>query len=185
MSLERVIEAILQRGQVEAQEILDSARQEREGTLSEVATKGEDLFREREQQAKEQTAREKLREIARAELGSKKTALQAQKEVLDDIIDRAKRRLRERPPSEDLLKNLVDAHQEELAGGFVLCNGTDLSILRKLVKCEVRDELDCIGGFVIESEDGSRRIDLTYDTFLEDLWEDTVKEVANVLWGES
>lgn len=52
-------------------------------------------------------------------------------------------------------------------------------------KCEVRDELDCIGGFVIESEDGSRRIDLTYDTFLEDLWEDTVKEVANVLWGES
>jgi V/A-type H+-transporting ATPase subunit E len=42
--------------------------------------------------------------------------------------------------------------------------------------------IECVGGVVIESADGSRRIDLRFETILADIWRDSIKEVAEVLW---
>jgi V/A-type H+-transporting ATPase subunit E len=184
MSLDKVVEEILELGRREVQEILDSARQERERMLSEVRTRGEEVLKKREAEAQEQASRERIMETARAELEARKIALQAQKEVLDEVLERARERLRALGSNEELLKGLVEKNRDEIARGVVLCNKRDLPILRKLVNGEVRGELDCIGGFVIESRDGSRRVDLTYETFLEGLWDDMVKEVADLLWKE-
>lgn len=184
MSLDKVVEEILERGRREAQEILDSAKRERERLLSEVRSRGEELLRKREEEARELATRERTMGMARAELESKKIALQAQKEVLDEVLSRAKERLRNMGSNERLLRELVEKNRDEIAAGVALCNQRDLPVLKKLVSGEVRGDLDCIGGFVIESKDGSRRVDLTYETFLEDLWEDLVKEVADLLWKE-
>ncbi len=184
MSLDKVIEEILERGEREAKEILDSADLERERALSDVRTRSQELLKEREVQAEDQASRERLREIARAELESKRIGLRAQKEVLDEILSRAKRRLRESASRKDILEALVRAHRKELEDGIVLCNKADASAIKGLVNAEVRDELSGIGGLIIESKDGSRRTNLTYESFLEDLWEDVVKEVAAVLWRE-
>ncbi len=184
MSLDRVIEGILQRGQRESQEITESANQEVERMLSDVRSKGEELLKERERQAEEQASREMLRETARAELESKKIALQAQKEVLDEVLVRTKQRLKDLRSREDLLKILVERHRKEIADGFVLCNQADLPLLKKLTDGEVRGDIECVGGFIVESKDGSRRIDLTYEAFLEDIWEDLIREVADLFWKE-
>ncbi len=122
--------------------------------------------------------------MARAELEARKTALQAQKEVLDEVFARAGDRLQDLGADKALLVALVQRHQQEVAEGVIRTNARDAAILRRLVKTEVQDDLDCIGGFVIESRDGRRRIDLTYETFLGDLWEDVIKEVADLLWPE-
>ena len=42
--------------------------------------------------------------------------------------------------------------------------------------------MDCLGGVVIESADGTSRLDLTYDSILDDVWDDVVREVARTLW---
>ncbi len=78
----------------------------------------------------------------------------------------------------------MDANRQEIADGVLLCNKTDAPILRKLVDADLRDDISTIGGFIIESKDGSRRVNLTYETFLDDLWEDVVKDVASILWKE-
>src|SRR6266571_992575 len=61
---------------------------------------------------------------------------------------------------------------------------------RKIVLGAQREALDgafagtieCAGGVVIESADGTRRIDLRYESILRDVWDDAVKEVADTLW---
>ncbi|MFQ5837414.1 MAG: V-type ATP synthase subunit E family protein [Thermoplasmata archaeon] len=184
MSLDKLVEEILERGRRESEEILASADQERERMLSEVRARGEELLKEREAEAKDRASREKLREIARADLESKKIALQAQKEVLDEVLNGAKERIRSLGSKEELIRILVEKYRDEIASGVVHCNKQDSAVLRKLVKGEVRDDLDGIGGFIIESKDGTRRIDLTYETFLEDLWEDLIREIADLLWKE-
>lgn len=184
MSLDKVVEEILDRGKREADEILASADKEKERMLSEVRVHGEEMGREKESQAESEAAKRRQRETARAELEARKTALKAQKEILDEVLNRAKESIEGKGADKALLVALVQRHREEIADGVVRSNERDAEVLRRLVKTEVHGDLDCIGGFVIESRDGSHRIDLTYETFLADLWEDVIKEVADVLWPE-
>ncbi len=183
MSLERMIEEIRQQGQQESEEILDAARQERERMLSEVQTRGKELRSERLRQAEDQGTREEVREIARAELEARKALLQAQKEVLDEVRDAAAGRLRDLDSNDRLLESLVEQSREDL-DGLVRSNPRDVKTLQRLTGLPVQGDLDVIGGFVIEAEAGDRRIDLTYDTFLDGLWEQAVRDVADTLWRE-
>ncbi len=183
MSLERMIEEIRQQGQQESEEILDAARRERERMLSEVQAKGKELRSERLRHAEDQGAREAVREIARAELEARKALLQAQKEVLDEVRDAAADSLRDLDSNDSLLESLVEQSREDL-DGLVRCNPRDVKTLQRLTGIPVQGDLDLIGGFVIEAQAGDRRIDLTYDTFLDGLWERAVREVADTLWRE-
>ncbi|MFQ6013179.1 MAG: V-type ATP synthase subunit E family protein [Thermoplasmata archaeon] len=185
MSLERMIEEIRQQGQREAEEIIEAARQERERMLAEVRARGEELLGERSHQAEDQAAREEVRETARAELEARKALLQAQKEVLDEVREAARARLRKLDSNARLLETLVAQNRGDLEGALIRCHKRDVKTLRRLLGRGVKGDLDIVGGFVIESPDGDRRIDLTYDTFLEGLWEETVREVANILWKEA
>ncbi len=162
--------------------MVESASREREAMLAEVRKEGEALLKERERQTEEQADRERLREVARAELEAKRIALQAQREVLDEVLERAKERLLDTGSRERLTEALVNAHQDEIREGVVLCRPGDVPLLKRLVKGEVRGELPGIGGLVVESPDGSHRVDLTFETLLDELWEDVVRDVAALFW---
>ncbi|MFQ5553562.1 MAG: V-type ATP synthase subunit E family protein [Thermoplasmata archaeon] len=185
MSLDQMIAEIRQQGQREAEEVLDAARQERERMLADVRAKGEELQAERARQAKDQGEREAIRETARAELEARKALLQAQKEVLDEVRTGAMRELRAQDSSDRLLKVLVEQNRGDLEGGVIHCNERDVKTLQRLTRKEVLGDLDAIGGFAIEAESGDRRIDLTFDTLLDGLWEEAVRDVADTLWKES
>lgn len=185
MSLERMIEEIRAQGQREAEQVVDAAQRERERTLSEVQSRGEELLGQRTRQAEDQGAREEVRETARAELEARKALLQAQKEVLDEVRAMTRDRLRELDDRGRLLESLVDRHRDDLEGAAVRSNPQDREILAKLVRADVTGDLAAIGGFVIESQEGDQRIDLTFDTFLDGLWEGVVREVADILWQEA
>lgn len=182
MSLEEVIEEIRQQGRQESEEILESAQQERERMLAEVRSKAEESRAERLRLAEERGAREEVREIARAELEARKALLQAQKEVLDEVREAAASRLRDLEGNDRLLEGLVEHSREDLEGGLVRCNPADEAVLKRLTGRPVRGDLEVLGGFVIETEAGDRRIDLTYDTFLDGLWEQAIRDVADILW---
>ncbi|MDX1534706.1 MAG: V-type ATP synthase subunit E family protein [Thermoplasmata archaeon] len=179
-----MIEEIRQQGQRESEEILRAAREEREQMLAEVRAQGEERRKERLRQAEDQAARDEVREIARAELEARKALLQAQKEVLDEVRAAAAVRMSGLEGNDRLLESLVEQNRVELEGGLVRCNERDVKALKRLTGARVEGGLDVLGGFVIEAEAGDRRVDLTFDTFLDGLWEQAVRDVADILWKE-
>ena len=84
--------------------------------------------------------------------------------------------------SEGLVQSLLRAHEEEWRNGKVYCNVRDADTVRSIVGKNFGGTIECVGGVVIESADGSRRIDLRFETILADIWRDSIKEVAEVLW---
>lgn len=182
MSLEKVVEEILERGRAASEEIAASTKAERDRLLADVREKAKAAEEDRTADARERANRERLREVARAELDGRRMGLQAQKDVLDEVLVKAKAHLQERPADRLLLEALLARHPEEVADGILHCSPRDAPILKTLVPGEVRDDLETIGGILIESLDGKRRVDLTYETALEDLWPDIVKEIATLLW---
>ena len=123
-------------------------------------------------------------ETARAELESKKIVLGSQKEILDRVYETALQRLGNLPQNESLLRTLVSNNRTEVSAGRVYCNRKDEIFVRGLVGNNFGGTIECVGGLVIESHDGTRRVDLRFETMLREIWDDSIKDVSDTLWGE-
>lgn len=183
MSLDNVVQVILEKGKAEADEILAQGRAEREKLLSEVRGDAAKNLADAEGRARQAAERKRVQELARAELEARKFALAAQKEVLDEVYQRTLARLSTLRENPDLLRDLLRANQSEWkAGGKVYSTAKDEAAVKAVVGSAYAGHLDGAGGVVIESADGTRRIDLRYESILRDVWEDSVREVAEILW---
>ena len=183
MTLESAVQAILEMGKAEASQILEEARAERERTLSQVRTEAAAALAETEKGAREEAERRRIQGLARAELESRKIVLAAQREALDRVYEGALARLSRLEENAEFLRTLLAANESEWrSGGKVYCNARDEPVVRKTVGSAFAGTIDCAGGVIIESGDGTRRVDLRYETILRDVWDDAVREVAEALW---
>lgn len=185
MTLERVAQAVLERGKSEAEQIVAQAREEKKRMLSEAKAEGEANIKAAEAQARIEAERRQVQEVARAELEARKISLASQKEALDEVYKRALARLGDLKDNKTILKSLLKANETEWkAGGRVYSGKNDETVVKKIVGSAYSGHVDGAGGIVIESVDGTRRIDLRYDSLLSEVWDDAVKEVADVLWPQ-
>ncbi len=182
MSLETVVEAILKDGEAEAQAILSEARAERERMLDEARSEGAKAMAEAEERGRADAERRRVQALARAELEARKIVLAQQREALDRVYRGTLERLGGLPDHAEFLRGVLKANEAEWRGGKVYANGRDETAVRKIVGSAFAGTIDCAGGVVIESADGTRRIDLRYESILRDVWDDAVKEVADTLW---
>src|SRR5207253_2336022 len=85
------------------------------------------------------------------------------------------------PESEGLLRTLLQSHAEEWRNGKVYCNAHDADPARSIVGKNFGGTIECVGGVVIDNAEGTRRLDLRFETILADIWRDSIKEVAEIL----
>lgn len=184
MSLDKVIENILETGKKEAQRIVEEGKKEKQEQVKKAQDEGQKLLQSKMGESESLVQRMNTQEIARAELESKKIVLGSQKEILDSVYETALQRLGNLPQNESLLRTLVSNNRTEVSAGSVHCNQKDEAFVRSLVGSNFGGTIDCIGGLVIESQDGTRRVDLRYETMLREIWDDSIKDIADILWGE-
>ncbi|MGI0148509.1 MAG: V-type ATP synthase subunit E family protein, partial [Thermoplasmata archaeon] len=153
-----------------------------EKILQEARSEGAKLLERREREAKQAAERLRIQALARAELESKKIVLSAQKELLDEVYAKVLDRLGRIAESGEWLRNLLQANAAEWRNGKVYCNARDADTVRSIVGANLGGTIDCVGGVVIESADGSHRTDLQFETLLADIWRDSIRDVAEVLW---
>lgn len=182
MGLDQVVEEIREEGQAEAEEIVAEAEEEAEAIRSEAEEKAQALEDEILGEAEEEAEAERQRILANAELEAKKKRLNAESDVLSSIRSRVESRLKTLSDDEraDIIENLVEGSgaNEFDEGAKAWARAEDRSILEKL-GFEFEDEIDCVGGAVIESPDGSIREDLRFDAILDEIWREEVHEVAS------
>ncbi len=93
---------------------------------------------------------------------------------------------------EELTRALLSAAATEFRGGAdvsVHGRADDRELLESI--CADYDgfsyagEHDCLGGVVVESESSRIRVNNTFDSMLEDVWEDNLREISDRLFEES
>lgn len=183
MGLEKVIKEILDAGRKESSRIVEEGKQKREETLAEARKKGNDEIEKKRKEAAEARMRRKTQEIAKSELEAKKTVLRAQKEILDLVYQKVMVKLGELPSNNSILKTLIERNMAEISNGRVFSNPRDESFVRSLVGDRYSEVVECLGGIVIESMDGTTKIDLRYETMMKDVWGDSIKDLSQILWG--
>ncbi|GAB3683751.1 V-type ATP synthase subunit E [Salinarchaeum chitinilyticum] len=193
MSLDTVVEDIKGQAHARADEIGEDAEERAEELLEAAREDAERIREEAEESVEREIEQEREQRLSAAELEAKQERLEARRELLERVHDRVEAELvaLEGERREELTAALLEDAAEEFDDGAdvsVYCRPDDAELVSSL--CEDYDgfeqagEYDCLGGVVVESDASRVRINNTFDSILEDVWEDNLQTVSERLFEQ-
>jgi V/A-type H+-transporting ATPase subunit E len=183
MGLETVVKDITDVANAEASKINAEADAEVSNILDEARQSAKKIMGDRLAKSEDDIKKLRQQEISSANLEVKRKMLNARKEVLDKVYSRTTDLIANLPSSknEELLKAIIDKYQG--SGAKIYSNKDSEKLVTKLSSLAYAGNIDCIGGVVIENEDGTIRLDYTYDIILESTNDKSMKQISDILFG--
>jgi len=190
MSLETVVEDIRAEADARAEEILTEAREEAAAIREEAEAEAAEI---RENAAAEVDAEiEQLREqrLSSGALEAKQERLEARRDVLDTVRTELEAEIASLPTAKrtELTRELLADAVEEFDAADVYARQEDAELVQDLLEehdgFDYAGETDCLGGVLLEGRDGRLRVDNTFDSVFDSVWEANLKALSDVLFEE-
>ncbi len=187
MTLETLAKDIAASAEAQAKAMLKEAKAEADAIVGEAETKATSISDEASARAGREAEQISREMVASARQGNQKELLIARRGVLDATYDAAKAQLADpgMKGRATLLKSLLK-HAGDISGkDFVLRPVTvDSAALKKEAGSRtIGDEIDGLGGFMMEAADGSVSFDFRFDTLLDRTWNDDRAAINETLFG--
>ncbi len=191
MGLEAVISEIQQKGRQEADRIRREGDLDVERLLRDAQQRSDGIKLTAEADVTRQVEHVLAQETSSANLVTKRATLNAEKELLDQVYQSTLEAIRKEPAAfhEKALRRLLETAKAEIGGGRVRVNRADLPIIEALVKepgfdvFTVGPPAEIEGGLVAESHDRAFQVDHSYRTYLNRVWESSLKDASDLLFG--
>lgn len=192
MGLEVVVEEIREIGQKEATAIRNEANEEARRILAAAEERATSIKQEAEAEVDRQVQQMEAQEVSAAKLLVRREVLNAQKELLEEVFNATDGSISSLPATfhEKVIRELLKKVAKEIKDGVVFCNSRDqqavesaLSELKTLSGYSYGGAVEIFGGVVVKSADGQLTVDLSYQTFLDEVWESGLKDASDILFG--
>jgi len=192
MSLETVVE-----------DIRGKAREDAERILSEADIEGKEIVDKAKKEAaiikvlgKEEMGRrielEREQKFSSANLAAKQKTLERKRDLLELVRQEIENEISQikGKEREELTEKLIESSMEEfkdVKDVVVYCKFEDEKLLKSLLKkhkdVKYGGEYECIGGVVMESESARMRVNNTFDSVIETVWTEELKNISELLFG--
>ncbi|MDD3041668.1 MAG: V-type ATP synthase subunit E [Methanosarcinaceae archaeon] len=158
--------------EAKASEYINEARDTQKKMLGESLAKVEEDLQKLNQQI-----------ISSANLEVKRIKLNKRKELLDSVYNQTVEKIKSLPASknEELLKFLIDKYEAD--GAKIYSSRDSEELVKKLSSITYAGNIKSIGGIVLENEDGTIRLDYTYDLIIENVYERSLRQISDILYG--
>jgi V/A-type H+-transporting ATPase subunit E len=184
MGLDKVVKDISEKAEKEGKAI--TARASTEAAGIKTAAEGEARQIAVAEMAKADQAISKMRqrELSSAKLDVKKSRLNAEKDVLADVHASFVKQLSALPAEKkvDIIRKLIKLAKKDISTGKIFCNAADADLVRDSGYA-FGGTINCLGGILVTSEDGSINLDYTFDSILEDVWTSSMKQISDILFA--
>jgi len=211
MSLETVVEDIRDEARARADEIRAQGEERAAEIVSEAEEDAEETLAEAEQQVENEIEQEREQTLSSAKLEAKQQRLEARRNLLQEVRAAVEAELADLSGDqrEELTRALLDAASVEFDGSearsasdrssgqspreegndvLVHARADDEALVTEIIEdydgYEYAGAVDCLGGVVVESDQSRVRVNNTFDSVLEDVWEDNLKEISTRLFEE-
>ncbi|NIB99679.1 V-type ATP synthase subunit E [Halobacterium sp. R2-5] len=193
MSLETVVEDIRDEARERAKEIRNDAESRADDIVAEAKADADDIVAEAEAEAEREIEREREQRVSSAKLEAKQMRLEARRDALADVRELAEEEIADidGDDREELTRALLDAAADEFdadADVSVYGRSDDEALISDILDdydgFEYAGEYDCLGGVVVESETSRVRVNNTFDSVIDDVWENNLKEISARLFDE-
>ena len=191
MSLETVVEDIRETARERAEERLAEAEAEADRIVSEAEAEADAVLEEAEADAERRIARERDQQRSSATLEAKQARLEARRDELAEVREAVEAAVADigGDTREALTRALLEDAAAEFEGaGSVSVHGAEAdaelleSILADYDGFEHAGTVDCLGGVVVESDASRLRVNNTFDSVLDRVWEDELREISERLF---
>jgi len=193
MSLDTVVEDIREQARARADEIRSEAESEAAEITAEAEADAEEIREEILADAEREISQEREQRLSSAKLEAKQARLEARREVLQSVREDVEQEVADLSGDqrEELTAALLAAASEEFAEDAtveVYGRAEDQDLLEDLLSeydgYEYAGEFDCLGGVVAESTQSRVRVKNTFDSVLDEVWEDSLREISNRLFEQ-
>ena len=183
MPLDRVLESIKIQTEKEVSRIIGDGRAQAEGILSRAESRATKLVKDRYKFSRKSIRKLRLKESSLTDLMLRKETLVSQREALLLVYEKVKASLAALPSerNEKLLLKMIERVRNELKTPIIYSNSRDAATVKAVAGVEFGGVIDCAGGIIAEEKDGVLRLNLTYDSILDDVWKKCQKDVADIL----
>ncbi len=172
MDIGRLTSGIREEARAEAKAVANEAAMQKRNALKEEEKKVSTLLLRAQAEADEFVAAQKRERIAWAKLEAKKQSGEARESLVREAMDGLYKELSsfrkdKRYPAFLNARVLGGIKELSVPSPVVhVCKGD--SALLKGIKAEIKEDLTGMGGAIVESSDGSVRVDYTLGTFFEE-----------------
>mgnify|MGYP006272437093 FL=1 len=193
MSLDTVVEDVRDEARARAEEIRSQGETRAEEIIADAEADADRIVEEREAAVEKQIEQEREQTLSSAKLEAKQQRLEARRDVLQRVHEQVEEELADLSSQkrETLTRKLLDDASEEFdddATVQVYGRAADETLLTKILAdydgYSFAGEYDCLGGVVVESTSSRVRVNNTFDSVLEDVWEDNLKELSTRLFDQ-
>ncbi|MFD1586304.1 V-type ATP synthase subunit E [Halorientalis brevis] len=194
MSLETVVEDIRDEARARAEDIKADAEEKADAIIAEAEQDAEEIRAEREAEVESTIEQEREQRISSAKLEAKQARLEARRTVLGDVRESVESAVADidGDQREELTRELLAAAVDEFDDDATLDvygQPEDEELIESLLEELNHDgsyagEYDCLGGVVVESEGSRIRVNNTFDSILEDVWEQNLGTISDKLFDQ-
>jgi len=188
MALESIIQEIYKKGEEEIQRIRQDAQREVEKIIAEAKEKAEEILAKAKEDGEKEADRLRRQEISSVKLEMKRLMLNKQKEILEAVFESLRQRLKEMDieTKRKIVMALIKANA--MPGMVIYSSREDEDLVKSIIQelgLDLRygGHIECLGGIILETQDGEVRLNLTFDELLNQLYEQKISEVSKILFG--
>lgn len=183
MSLNKVVEDILHKGEEKKREIIRLGEKERDEHILQAEKRIEENRAKEEKRTGSLITQMEQQELSSAELESKKILLAAQRRAMEGLKEQALAELAEYPADKrkKVYSKLVAKAKKDLGECYVYSSKDDKALIQLPAGMAGGGVIDCIGGLVFESKDRSVRLDFRFESLLEEIWNKKLQEIYGKL----
>lgn len=184
MTLENVLSEIQTKGQQDVSAIIQEGKSEAGRILAEAKEKLKSIEEAKKKETDNKIRQLRIQELSIAELDAKKNILNMQKEMLERLREQVLNKLKDLPEdkNQQYIKTLIERAKTEFPSGKIYCNAKDEKFVKVNSPFKFGRTMDCIGGILVESDDGSINMDFTYENILDEAWKDAMRDISRVLF---
>ncbi|HOB17135.1 MAG TPA: V-type ATP synthase subunit E family protein [Candidatus Methanoculleus thermohydrogenotrophicum] len=189
--LEAVIREIREKGRKEAEKIRAETQADVEAILRDAQSRAAEIKMAAKEEADRAATHIINQEVSAAKLVVKRQVLNAQKTLLDQVYSASLAAIADLPAEfhKEALTELLKRVAGEIREGVVHANERDTPVVKEIISQQkalsgytVGAPVDIPGGIIVESRDGELLVDYSYRTFLDEIWESSLKDVSDILF---
>jgi V/A-type H+-transporting ATPase subunit E len=183
MGLDKVVKDISDKTETESKAIAAKAAAEAAGIKKNAEAEATQIVAAELAKADQSISRMRQRELSSAKLDIKKSKLNAEKDVLADVHASFVKQLSALPGEKkvDIIQKLIKLAKKDIPAGKIYTNAADADLV-KGSGYTYGGNINCLGGILVTSEDGSINLDYTFDSILEDVWTSSMKQISDILF---
>lgn len=187
MGLEKVAKEIIIEAEKKVSEIIEEGKKESSQILNEAKKKAVQLQKNIEEETQKIVEETRQLELSSHELFLNKRILEAKKQLLDELFSKVKQKIMDLDKKQrtEIVTALCKKGLFELPSAkFVYSNEEDKKTVSNVKGLSFKGTIDCLGGVILENNDGSIRTNHTFEEIIEKAKEENLNEVSSRIFSK-